>query len=67
VQSAHIRRRARAKARRAAPDPGSTENNADKLAQELNEAHYHIERNANPKMVFVDSSIQIAQYLRNAN
>jgi DNA polymerase III subunit delta' len=44
-----------------------TENNADKLTQELNEAHYHIERNANPKMVFVDSSIQIAQYLRNAN
>jgi DNA polymerase-3 subunit delta' len=38
--------------------------NAGQLAEELNQAHYHIERNANPKMVFVDSSIQIARYLR---
>ncbi|MDX5421601.1 MAG: DNA polymerase III subunit delta [Hymenobacteraceae bacterium] len=42
-----------------------TGNNAGQLAEELNQAHYHIERNANPKMVFVDSSIQIAGYLRN--
>jgi DNA polymerase-3 subunit delta' len=42
-----------------------TEANAGQLAEELNQAHYHIERNANPKMVFVDSSIQIARYLRN--
>ncbi|GAB3527759.1 hypothetical protein GCM10027443_04660 [Pontibacter brevis] len=41
-----------------------TEANAGQLAEELNQAHYHIERNANPKMVFVDSSIQIAGYLR---
>lgn len=41
-----------------------TEANAGQLAEELNQAHYHIERNANPKMVFVDSSIQIASYLR---
>jgi DNA polymerase-3 subunit delta' len=41
-----------------------TQANAGQLAEELNQAHYHIERNANPKMVFVDSSIQIAQYLR---
>ncbi len=41
-----------------------THANAGQLAEELNEAHYHIERNANPKMVFVDSSIQIAGYLR---
>ncbi|WP_162051721.1 DNA polymerase III subunit [Pontibacter pamirensis] len=41
-----------------------TEANAEELAEELNQAHYHIERNANPKMVFVDSSIQIAGYLR---
>ncbi|MFD2246094.1 ATP-binding protein [Pontibacter ruber] len=44
-----------------------TQNNAGQLAEELNQAHYHIERNANPKMVFVDSSIQIAGYLRGAN
>ena len=41
-----------------------TQQNAGQLAEELNEAHYHIERNANPKMVFVDSSISIAGYLR---
>lgn len=44
-----------------------TQVNAGQLADELNQAHYHIERNANPKMVFVDSSIQIAGYLRNAS
>ncbi|GAB3201523.1 DNA polymerase-3 subunit delta' [Pontibacter aydingkolensis] len=38
--------------------------NASQLTEELNQAHYHIERNANPKIVFVDSSIQIAGYLR---
>ena len=43
-----------------------TQANAGQLADELNQAHYHIERNANPKMVFVDSSIQIAGFLRNA-
>ena len=44
-----------------------TESNAGQLAEELNQAHYHIERNANPKMVFVDSSIQMAGYLRGLN
>ncbi|TXK24753.1 DNA polymerase III subunit delta [Pontibacter qinzhouensis] len=44
-----------------------TTRNAELLSTELNEAHYHIERNANPKMVFVDSSIQIAGFLRNQN
>ncbi|WP_347157714.1 ATP-binding protein [Pontibacter chitinilyticus] len=44
-----------------------TDANAGQLAEELNQAHYHIERNANPKMVFVDSSIQIAGYLRGTN
>lgn len=38
--------------------------NAPYLTEELNQAHYHIERNANPKMVFIDSSIQIARYLK---
>jgi DNA polymerase III subunit delta' len=41
-----------------------TSNNAGELAEELNQAHFHIERNANPKMVFVDSSLQIAGFLR---
>lgn len=42
-----------------------TGNNIGPLVEELTQAHYHIERNANPKMVFVDSSIQMAGYLRN--
>jgi DNA polymerase-3 subunit delta' len=38
--------------------------NVSPLSEELNKAHYHIERNANPKIVFVDSSLRIAQYLK---
>ena len=38
--------------------------NGTRMAEELSQAHYHIERNANPKIVFVDSSIQIAHFLR---
>lgn len=38
--------------------------NAGQLTEELNNAHYHIERNANPKMVFVDTSLSIARYLK---
>jgi DNA polymerase III subunit delta' len=38
--------------------------NAALVTEELGNAHYHIERNANPKIVFVDSSIQIAKYLK---
>lgn len=43
------------------------EKNVPYLTEELNQAHYHIERNANPKMVFIDSSIQIARYLKTQN
>ena len=39
-------------------------NNVDLLSNELNEAHYHIERNANPKMVFLDVSLSLAKYLK---
>ena len=39
-------------------------NNVDLLSKELNDAHYHIERNANPKMVFVDVSLALANYLK---
>ncbi|NML67411.1 DNA polymerase III subunit delta [Hymenobacter sp. RP-2-7] len=40
--------------------------NADQLSEELNTAHYHIERNANPRMVFVDASLRLGQQLRRA-
>lgn len=43
-----------------------TLNNADQLTEELNTAHYHIERNANPRMVFVDASLRLGQQLRRA-
>ena len=38
--------------------------NADLLTKELTDAHYHIERNANAKMVFVDSSLRLGGFLR---
>lgn len=38
--------------------------NVSRLSEELSQAHYHIERNANPKIVFVDSSVRIAQHLK---
>lgn len=39
-------------------------NNIGLISEELNQAHYHIERNANPKMLFVDISLKIARYLK---
>ncbi|GAB2853414.1 DNA polymerase III subunit [Hymenobacter ruber] len=41
-----------------------TPRNADLLTKELTDAHYHIERNANAKMVFVDSSLRLGSQLR---
>ncbi|MCC9165970.1 DNA polymerase III subunit [Pontibacter harenae] len=41
-----------------------TGSNAGEVTEELSQAHYYIERNANPKMIFVDSSIQLAGYMR---
>ena len=41
-----------------------TPRNADLLTKELTDAHYHIERNANAKMVFVDSSLRLGGFLR---
>jgi DNA polymerase-3 subunit delta' len=43
-----------------------TPRNADLLTKELTDAHYHIERNANAKMVFVDSSLRMGSQLRMA-
>ena len=44
-----------------------TPHNADPLTRELNEAHYHIERNASPRMVFVDASLRVAELLKTAS
>jgi DNA polymerase-3 subunit delta' len=33
----------------------------EKISQWINEAHYHLERNVNPKMVFLDLSIMIGK------
>ncbi|QJX46001.1 DNA polymerase III subunit delta [Hymenobacter taeanensis] len=43
-----------------------TPRNADTITRELNEAHYHVERNANPRMVFVDTSLRVAELLKMA-
>ena len=43
-----------------------TVRNADQLTEELNMAHYHIERNANPRMVFVDASLRLGRQLHQA-
>jgi DNA polymerase-3 subunit delta' len=39
-------------------------NNVVELAEEFNTAHYHIERNANAKIVFTDLSIKVIRLLR---
>jgi DNA polymerase-3 subunit delta' len=44
-----------------------TPRNADPISRELNEAHYHIERNASPRMVFVDTSLRVAELLKMAS
>lgn len=36
----------------------------EKISQLLNQAHYHLERNASPKIVFLDMSLGIGQLLR---
>ncbi len=40
------------------------ERNADQIAQKLNEAYAHIERNASPRIVFLDLSLQVAQLFK---
>ncbi|TDL99837.1 MAG: DNA polymerase III subunit delta' [Flavobacteriaceae bacterium] len=37
--------------------------NIEALLLELNQAHFHIERNANPKIVFLDTSIKMIRHL----
>ncbi|SNR43349.1 DNA polymerase III subunit [Hymenobacter mucosus] len=43
-----------------------TPRNAEPITKELNEAHYHVERNANPRMVFVDTCLRVAELLKTA-
>lgn len=41
-----------------------TDRNADRIRQELESAHVHVERNANPKVLFVDLSYRLMGLLR---
>jgi DNA polymerase-3 subunit delta' len=34
------------------------------IIAELEKAHYHVERNANPKILFLDVSLQIMSFLK---
>ena len=38
--------------------------NADEIRKELETAHMHLERNANPKILFMDLSYQLGTLLR---
>lgn len=38
-------------------------NKAQYISTELEKAHYHVERNANPKILFLDVSLQIIKIL----
>ncbi len=42
-----------------------TNDNVYELTEELNKAHYHIESNANDKIVFLDLSLKLIKLLRN--
>lgn len=39
-------------------------NMADAIVSELEQAHYHIERNANPKILFLDVSLQLVKIIK---
>lgn len=39
-------------------------NMADAIIAELEQAHYHIERNANPKILFLDVSLQLVKMIK---
>ncbi len=44
--------------------PFVNENNVDSFVTELNKAHYHVERNANAKILFLDLSLKISRILQ---
>ena len=37
---------------------------AEAIISELEQAHYHIERNANPKILFLDVSLQLVKIIK---
>ena len=39
-------------------------NMAEAIISELEQAHYHIERNANPKILFLDVSLQLVKIIK---
>lgn len=39
-------------------------NKVDRISRLLNEGYYHLERNANPKIIFLDISLKIAHIIR---
>jgi DNA polymerase-3 subunit delta' len=39
-------------------------NMADAIISELERAHYHVERNANPKILFLDVSLQLVKIIK---
>ncbi len=41
-----------------------TDHNADRIRRELEHAHHHVERNANPKILFMDMSYRIMGLLK---
>ncbi|MEO8147311.1 MAG: hypothetical protein ABI723_06730 [Bacteroidia bacterium] len=43
--------------------PFVNQNNAEEFSKQLSEAHYHIERNANAKILFLDLSFKVAKLL----
>ena len=45
--------------------PMINENNCHQFVEELNKAYFHIERNANPKILFLDLSFKLGRLLRN--
>ncbi len=45
--------------------PFVTANNAEDFISELNKAHFHLERNANTKLLFTDLSLSLCQVLSN--
>ena len=44
--------------------PFINQQNIFQIADELNKAHYHIERNANNKIVFLDLSLKLIKLLK---
>ena len=44
--------------------PFVNENNSERFVEEFNRAHFHLERNANFKILFADLSLKVNELLR---